>query len=705
MKTNYKLLTLLTTTILLAVGCSEFVDESNRYVFKEETLISYMEKHSDTYSEYLDVLKNTPVSEVSASTLYQLLTARGNYTVFAPTNQAMQKYMEGLVEEGLIDEPSWDAFTKESIRDSIRKVIAYSSIIDGGDYKSYETYSFPTQNNGELQLGNLRDRKLTVRYVTKSPDSLYINYDCPMSIKNRDIPAINGVLHQMEKVIAPKDITMADLMADILDKQKEGFIVASRMALACGLRDTFRMIEDNKYREMYMKGLIPDFDGQAVGWTFKGGNTYPAYAPEHRYYGFTVFAETDDFWRKEIGKEPMDITCKDVQQWILANKQYSSTDVFTTDENWTSPNNLLNQWFTYHVLPMRIAANRLVFHINEFGYSQDLKQLTIPVYEFYATMGKRRLLKIFESKESEGVFLNRFPNLDNGRRGTYHELSCDNDKVGCHIDNFSENVLVYQAVNGMIYGIDKPLSYTDEVRENLSKSRIRFDAMSLFPEAMSNDLRKKESVDPRNQFVHFPPNKTYRYLDNMDMNDETQFVYLNAYRYNWCNNQEDELKAVGHYEITIKLPPVPRRGTYELRYRVLPNGDRGIVQFYFGSDKEQLAPTGIPVDLRKSGTDPSFGYEADTDDDFHNIEVDKHMRNNNRMRGEMSIQNSSGPCRTGSPGNLRHILVRQTLDPDKTYYLRLKSVLDNNKTEMYMDYLEWCAKEIYDNPVEPEDIW
>ena len=303
------------------------------------------------------------------------------------------------------------------------------------------------------------------------------------------------------------------------------------------------------------------------------------------------------------------------------------------------------------------------------------------------------------------LFLNRFPNLDNGRRGTYHELSCDPDKVGNHIDNYSENVLTYQAINGMIYAIDKPLSYTDNVRENLAKSRIRFDAMSLFPEAMTNDIRKKNSPDPRDQFVHIPPNTTYQYLDNMEMNNDTKFVYLNAYKYNWCNNQEDELKAVGHYEITIKLPPVPRRGTYELRYRVLPNGDRGIVQFYFGSDKERLAPTGIPIDLRKAGTDPAFGYEPDTDDDFHNAEVDKHMRNNNRMRGEMSIQNSSGPCRTGSPNNLRHILVRQTLDPDKTYYLRLKSVLDSNKKEMYMDYLEWCAKEIYDNPVEPEDIW
>ena len=706
MKTNRKLFTILATAVLFVIGCSEEIDESNRYVFKEETLISYMEKHSDTYSEYLDVLKNVPVSAISSSTIYQLLTARGNYTVFAPTNEAMYKYLQDLCDEGLITEPSWDGFENDKVRDSIRKVIAYSSIIDGGDYHSYETHTFPTQNNGELQLGNLRDRKLTVRYSEKDPDSIYINFDCPMSIKNRDIPAINGVPHQMEKVVAPKDITMADMMANILDKKIEGFIVASRLAMACGLKDTFSVIEDNKYREMYMKGLIPDFDARAFGWVFHGASGHPtAYAPEHRYYGFTVFAEPDEFWRKELGKEPADITCNDVQQWILQNKLYSKNDVFTTDENWKSPDNLLNQWFTYHVLPMRIAANRLVFHVNELGYNMSVGQLTIPVYEFYATMGKRRLLKIFESKESNGVYLNRFPNLDNGRHGTYHELSCDADKVGNKIDNYTDNVLNYQAVNGMIYAIDKPLSFTDNVRENMAKSRIRFDAMSLFPEAMTNDIRKKISLDPRNQFVHFPPNTTYRYLDNMDMNDETHFVYLNSYTYDWCNNQADELKAEGHYEITIKLPPVPRKGTYELRYRVLPNGDRGIVQFYFGTDKERLAPTGIPVDLTKAGTDKHYGYEPDTEDDFHNIEVDKHMRNNNRMSGEMSIQNSNGPCRTGSPNNLRHILVRQTVDPDKTYYLRLKSVLDSNKKEMYMDYLEWCAKEIYDNPIEPEDIW
>ena len=691
---------------LFLMGCKENIDESARYVFKEETIISYMEKHPEAYSEYLEVLKNTPVSEVSKSTVYQLLTARGNYTVFAPTNEAIHEYLEYLTTTGLISEPSWDSFTSEHKRDSICRVISYNSIIDGGDLVYYETGNFPTQTNGELPLSNMNDRKITVRYVPREPDSLYINYDCPMSIRNRDIPAINGIIHQMEKVIAPKDITLAALMSDILDNNTEGFIVASRIAMTIGLRDTFTVTEDLKYRNMYVRGQIPDFNAKAFGWVFHGASGHPvAYAPEHRYIGFTVFAERDEFWREAIGKEPKDITCEDVQKWVYDNHQYTEGDVFTTDNNWTSPNNLLNQWFTYHVLPMRISAGRLVFHVNEYGYSKNSKEPATPVFEYYATMGKRRLIKIFESRESNGVYLNRFPNLNNGRRGNYHEISCDEDKVGNLIDNYSEEVLKYTAFNGIIYGIDKPLSYTDEVRENLARHRIRFDAMSLFPEAMTNDLRKKESEDPRDQFVHFPPNTTYKYLEDMDMNLETHFVYLNSYNYDWCNNQADELKAEGHYEITIKLPPVPRKGTYELRYRVLPNGDRGIVQFYFGTDKDRLVPTGIPVDLTKSGTDPAYGYETDTEDDIYNAEIDKHMRNNMRMKGEMQICNSAGPARTGSPSNLRHILVREQIDPDKTYYLRLKSVLDSDKKEMYMDHLEWCAKEVYDNPNDPEDIW
>ena len=42
MKTNCRLLALIFTAVLLVIGCTEEVDESNRYVFKDQTIISYM---------------------------------------------------------------------------------------------------------------------------------------------------------------------------------------------------------------------------------------------------------------------------------------------------------------------------------------------------------------------------------------------------------------------------------------------------------------------------------------------------------------------------------------------------------------------------------------------------------------------------------------------------------------------------------------
>ena len=684
------------------VGCTEEVDESARYVFKDVTIIDYLNKYQETYSEYLEILRQTNVSEVSQSSLYSLLSARGHYTVFAPTNEAVYDYLQTLVETHVIDRPSWDAFTSDKDLDSIRRVIAYNSIIDSKEQAAYYIADFPPANNSELPLANMNDRKISGRGVENQPDSFYVNFDCPVSIKNRDIPAINGLIHQVGKVICPNSISMKELLYRILDKKKEGFYVAARMLIACGLEDTLDVCEDEVYRDRYVKGLVPDFDGAAFGWVFHGATGWPtAYAPEHRKIGFTVFAERDDFWRKAIGKDPFDITPADVQQWVLDNHQYSDEDQFVTDENYASEKNLLYQWLTYHVLPMRISSDRLVVHENEKGYNKSSKEPTIPVYEFYTTMGRRRLLKIFESKESNGVYLNRFPKLDNGRRATYHELYCDPDKRGCLIDNQSAEVLEYEAQNGIIYGIDAPLSYNDETRDNLHHQRIRFDSMSMFPEAMTNDIRKKHSLDYRDQYVHFPPNSVYQYLEGMDMNNETHFVYLNAYNYYWPNLQEDELKAEGHYEVTVKLPPVPRRGMYEVRYRVIPNGDRGIAQFYFGTDKTRLVPTGIPVDLTAPASDPDYGYEDDTEDDDYNAEIDKRMRNKGRMKAEESV--GTNGCR--ATDNIRHIVTRQILDPKETYYLRLKSVLDSDKKEFFMDYLEYCPKEIYDNPSEPEDIW
>ncbi|MBQ7181180.1 MAG: fasciclin domain-containing protein [Bacteroidaceae bacterium] len=691
-------------------ACKESIDTSARYVFKYDSVLSYLQKH-EAYAEYVKLLEVVPVSYLSESTVAQLLSARGHYTVFAPTNEAIEAYLQEVYEDNpdLMSGPTWNDFFTEHKRDSIRKVIVYNSIIDSGDNVDYfQTHDFPETNGGEFQLSNMMDRKMSVRYA--GVDSIYINGDCPLSVTERDILCLNGVIHQVGKAIAPKDITMFSYMQDMLDHDREGFLVAAKVIQACGLFDTLSKIRDEAYENLYLRGLIEDLPNMVAAGFAEGSI---GYAPRHRNYGFTLFAETDDFWRSQglNPHSPSSELLPNLMNWLVSNEQYSKTyDTFTTDENYKSPDNLINQWITYHLLPLRLSPDRLVFHRTEYGYTySNPYNYGVPVCDYYATMGKRRLLKLYESKESNGIYLNRCANYDNGRRGTGHEISCDEDKVGCKVLAEDSLAVTSELINGCIYPIDTPLSYNDQTRFNLGRTRIRFDGMSMMPEAMTNDIRLLKTREERYFHVYIPRTSIYNYFENMRQNDQMFFVYYSAYQDAWCNLNSDEMKGVGRYEIQFKLPPVPIRTTYELRYDVLANGKRGVGQLYFGSDPDNLPVTGIPLDLTLPARYSQFGFEADTEDDDYNAEVDKRMRNNGVMKGALSVcQNgvtSQNERINNNYENVRRIVWRGTVDPDKTYYLRIKSVLDNDKREFYMDYLELCPKEVYDNPETPEDIW
>ena len=60
---------------LMAASCTEDVDTSARYVFKEETITSYLEKH-EQYSEYLRLLGEVNVSKISDTNVRQLLSTQ-----------------------------------------------------------------------------------------------------------------------------------------------------------------------------------------------------------------------------------------------------------------------------------------------------------------------------------------------------------------------------------------------------------------------------------------------------------------------------------------------------------------------------------------------------------------------------------------------------------------------------------------------------
>ena len=714
--------------LCLSVACTEDIDMSNRYTFTEETMLSYLQKQPQ-YSQYVNLLDYVPVSSVSQSTIAQLLSARGHYTCFAPNNEAIQLYLDSLQRKGIIPQASWDTFPSEKVLDSIRKVIVYNSIIDGGDYITYETGTFPLRDNEEFALANMNDRKLSVIRAKHNSDSIFINGEALVSMKNRDIEVINGRVHEVENVIAPSNDTMRDMLQKWANGQGSGYSVTAKLILACGLADTLAAVRDETWEELYQTGQVKDLPNHT---SFGQAGSLP----QHRKYGFTLFAETDSLWQQLLGKEAKDITVADVKQYLISSGAFTDEGT-TTDDQFDSKDNILNQFVTYHLLPFKMSHERLVVHWNELGFNKNSPRsnYTIPVYEYYTSMGRRRLLKTYESFESHGIYLNRFPILRNGRgrysvehenRNDYHESGFFQDLHGHSLRaDENEGIKVLSPsdagtsgetiLNGIVYPIQHLLVCTENVRTQMMNQRIRIDVCAMFPEFTNNNQR--DLRDYVESFYWGYPNN-YSYFNDIDIKDGCRFYFLTGYGYNWRNYQGTELNITGRYEFTMKLPPVPKEGHYEIRFSVQVVSNRGMCQIYFGDDPNNMPATGIPLDMRmagqhlylKSGTLQNVspvGWEPDTDDPSFNDQIDKQMRANGFMKAPNCFSEQYGAstsCRSDQQV-LRRIVVSQYMYPEKTYYIKFKNVLDAEYAECFMDYLEWCSKEVYDNPEESEDIW
>ncbi|MCM1297877.1 MAG: fasciclin domain-containing protein [Muribaculaceae bacterium] len=732
LKTSIHVLFVVVPLLTFSTSCTEDIDTSDRYTFTGKTVVDYLRDFPESYSEYSALLDSVQVSDFSQSTMSQLLSARGNYTCFAPTNEAIQLFLDSLATNGVISEPTWDApefwqidpETKtRKLLDETRKTIVYNSLIDGGDdVEAYLTsdISERAEENQMLGLPNMRDRKLmcSVGNGTK-----YAINGSNISDTNCDIYAINGRIHQVDKVIAPNTQTANEFFEKLVDDKVYGFYTFATLVDACGLGDILNESEENTY---YSKRMTGELENLAM----HPGMYLPGYLPERRYIGYTIFAEDDSWWETALGLPEGTITelapqelVEKVAGYVTDNNLALSTAHAGTD--YTDEDNALNQFVTYHILPGKLETSKLVIHFCELYYNLTDRVKGASVFDFYTTLGKRRLLKTYEaSKTCDGkrntIYLNRFPVLKNGRGKdqNYTEVSCDDAKKGVEIYT-SGNPEMY---NAYLYRISDCLYYNDEQAITMASERVRIDFSTIFPEMMTNDIRSNENYTAVHQVVGFPVSNKYQYLENCDISDQTRFYYLSGRISDtqcWHNYEGDELNIVGNYEVTFKLPPVPKDGIYELRLGISTFPTRGMCQVYWGNDKANLPATGLPVDMRmggtvwyvKGGTDMEsiLGYEEDVEgDDELNAENDRKMRNNGAMKAPNSYYQfgSSVTMRSQNQGKVvRRIIVREEMKADEVYYLRLKSVLRDPDTQLYLDYLEYCPKEVYDNPLVPEDIW
>ena len=519
----------------------------------------------------------------------------------------------------------------------------------------------------------------------------------------------------------------------VFDSSYEGD-AAEDMEIACWAvrtEDTLNAFRDDTWEYLYLTGGVQDLPKHtSVGQI--------GTIPQHRYYGFTLFAETDQLWERILGKQAEEIGVKDVCEFLRQSGLFDHVEGTTFGDDYTDQMNYLNQFVTYHLLNQRIGREKLVIHYNELGYNYTQNSSpTVPICDFYQTMGLPRLLKTYESRESKGIYLNRFPVLRNGvgrfspsreNANDYHEsgdffqlsgtAASPDENQGVKILTYTEAGTDASSVaNGIVYPIDHLLVWSENVVNQMANQRIRIDAGCMMPELMNNDVRSHRAY-----YSYGAPNcrgipTNYPYLENIDIQDGTLFYYLPGYLSSWHNLQGDEYNIIGRYDFTMKLPPVPRSGQYEIRFGVATGSRvRSMAQVYFGSDPNMMPAAGIPMDLRLGGlekrngsvtTDSGVGWEADTEDEEHNEEVGKRMRAKGFMKAPNLWTNSMGSSTSIRTFHYmtRRIMVSAHLTPYQNYYIRFKSVLDLEDREFYMDYFEYVAKEVYDNPNEPEDIW
>ena len=669
---------LLIGSVLLGFSsCKDEIDASNLVTKTEATIGDYLDSVA-AYSDYMEILSVVRTGEGSnTSSLASMLSAYGNYTCFAPNNEAIRKYVLQVTDSVTDD---WRVLYDT---DSVAIIdLAKNSIIDNGDARAYSIADFPT-DGGAFGLPNLNDRMLTC--LLDSTGSYVINGMA--SVDRLDVQLGNGYVQGVNTVITLSKSSVFDLIAAAPNMK-----VMTELLRQTGWGDSLlRFRNDENYST----------DGYPESQRYQSDREDALPIAQHRYYGFTAFVETDDVYERQY---------------------YGSEDA----EDLTSPDNAINRFVAYHLLDGAITYDGLVHHCNEFGYepgtdvvNPQLTNLSVDVWDFYTTMGKyRRLVKVLQDAEEteHPIYLNRCREYNNGRSGNYRHATPEPEVRGVMV--YAQNVytdetgvqqtLENNAENGYYYPIDDLLIYDSEVSTNVLNDRLRFDITTILPELWSANIRGAAgSFFTRDYFKNI-----------VNVSDESNIFYLMSVVSGggggiWSDYQGDELIINGVYDFTIKLPPVPREDSYELRFGLNMNPRRGMAQIYFGEDPYEMQPTGLPLDLRIMSTDnmdpPSldifaiYPWENDVEDEQTNLTTERNLRNQGYMKAPNYFWSGNNQIVRGIPGAGRRIITTQRMEPDKNYYIRFKSALEDPMGQFVVDYIEitptWMVNQ------NEEDIW
>lgn len=665
--------------LLILSGCKEDIDDSDFAIATGVTIAEYVNQTPEL-SDMAVLLKRVNLGQkAEASSVFNVLSARGNYTCFFPTNESLRAYC--LEKTGSEDVNSLD--------DETAQLLVYNCIIDNGSETAYESPDFP--ESGTFGQACLSDRLLTCKYSLT--DGVYVLNTTSTVIKT-DIEATNGYVNLVDAPIAPSMLMVPDIILQADNLKIMGSLIAETH-----WADSMQIYQDAEFNT----SEHPETR------LFKGVGTFKI--EQNRYLGYTAFVETDDVFQKEWGIPAAELdedgNVTNFPAILAAIKPHCEAVYGTEDaDDITSVDNAVNRFVAYHLMKGKYGYNKLVHHFSEYGYQygsyvtnpQD-QVYTIDVWDYYPMLGEKHpsLIKVLQVPDGEHeIYINRVAKYNDNN---YLEASVELPGILINSDNGEND---NNALNGFYHTLNGILLYDQNVRNKLGSERIRFDLCDMLHELTSNSDRTMGYKGFERGYFENIFNET----------ESTNIHYLTAPKgANWRDYQGDEFLFSGTYDFCIKLMPVPVDGAYEIRMGVAMNPYRSMAQIYFGDDPNNLQPAGLPYDMRQSATNnPAMPWVADTGEPNVDRENDQALRIQGFMKAPKYFCSNDGtgksPARTfgGDWPCMRRIITVANMECGKTYYLRFKTALENTDSQFFLDYFELVPSIVYNGPV-AEDIW
>mgnify|MGYP002521697309 CR=1 FL=1 len=667
-------------------SCKEEIDESNLYTFTGETIEDYLTNRSERFSSFNYILTRIGYDKI--------LSAYGTYTCFAPTNEAVQEYIDSLYDDPVNTDLIHNGMTArglEGLTDSLCEDIAL--------------YHLLTTKVMGVNMGNgLTIKTMLGRDISTSidPETGAVLISRASAVTSMDNELENGVLHEIDNVIRRSNM----LIAGEMENHPDDYTLFSQALKLTGLADSLVNISRT------------DFDPV--------DNRRGFYLPDKCELGYTIFAETDAVLAKRGITSIEKLKAYADSVYGKCNNQetgwydYARNNriQISTGNDFKNPWNTLSMFVRYHILDYKLPYNKLVNSHNQVS--------KVTLVEYYETMLPYTMIKV--TRNSNKLYLNRWI-ANNSLTDMVAELGSQAMHTvlweGVEIKGQNGQIASF---NGYIHAINDMLAYEDRVPHGALNERIRIDDASIFGEMMSNSFRRigDSEVNAMNggktgtdgdlsgSYIRIPPGF---FRDLIIYNgDDTRLYYLSGQSSGWSNYQGDEFNCKGHYDFAMRLPPVPD-GTYELRigYTAEGNEQRGMLQFYLGtsSDLSTMRALDIPLDMRhvpanNSNLEPDVitGWCDWQRLDDKGVESDANMRNLGYMRGPLyyTVGVNSGNYARNNPKDLRRIIAKQEFKQGE-YWLRFKSVLDADHHQFHLDYIEFCPENVYNNTRYAEDMY